>query len=321
MVGRELELTQLHQWLDKARNGERQLVFVTGEPGIGKTALIEAFLFRSSELPKSSKLRKKKKVKSQKSKGKSQKYQTSPRPSTPPLAPVFIGHGQCVEHYGVGEAYLPMLEALGRVCQQADGEYLVEILRRHAPTWLVQMPALVSDAEFDVLQRKVQGAGRECMLREMTDALVAFTAEKPFLLVLEDLHWSDYSTLDLLGVLVKRREAARLLCIGTYRPTEVIVSGHPLRALKQELQSHGQCEELALRVLTESSVEEYSRSAAYRRGARPVIPPPAGSDAVPTDRRQPAFYGERGGLLDAAGSDDGALRTVGARHTSGGGGR
>ena len=150
-----------------------------------------------------------------------------------------------------------MLEALGRVCQQPGGEHLVETLRRHAPTWLVQMPALVSDAEFDVLQRKVQGAGRERMLREMTDALIAFTAEKPFLLVLEDLHWSDYSTLDLLGVLAKRREAARLLCIGTYRPTEVIVSGHPLRALKQELQSHGQCEELALGVLTESSVEEY----------------------------------------------------------------
>jgi DNA-binding winged helix-turn-helix (wHTH) protein len=44
LVGRDTELTQLHGWFDKALNGERQLVFVTGEPGIGKTTLIDAFL-------------------------------------------------------------------------------------------------------------------------------------------------------------------------------------------------------------------------------------------------------------------------------------
>lgn len=44
LVGRETELTQLHGWLAKALQGERQLVFVTGEAGIGKTALIDAFL-------------------------------------------------------------------------------------------------------------------------------------------------------------------------------------------------------------------------------------------------------------------------------------
>jgi DNA-binding winged helix-turn-helix (wHTH) protein len=44
LVGRETELGQLHGWLEKALNGERQIVFVTGEAGIGKTALVEAFL-------------------------------------------------------------------------------------------------------------------------------------------------------------------------------------------------------------------------------------------------------------------------------------
>lgn len=44
LVGREAELAQLHKWLDKALNGKRQIIFVTGEPGIGKTALVEAFL-------------------------------------------------------------------------------------------------------------------------------------------------------------------------------------------------------------------------------------------------------------------------------------
>jgi DNA-binding winged helix-turn-helix (wHTH) protein len=45
-VGREAELAHLHQWLEKALKGERQLVFVTGEPGIGKTTVVEAFLAR-----------------------------------------------------------------------------------------------------------------------------------------------------------------------------------------------------------------------------------------------------------------------------------
>src|SRR5437867_939221 len=44
LVGREAELRQLHNWLEKALNGERQIVFITGEPGIGKTALVEVFL-------------------------------------------------------------------------------------------------------------------------------------------------------------------------------------------------------------------------------------------------------------------------------------
>lgn len=44
LVGREAELTQLHGWLEKAGNGKRQLIFVTGEPGIGKTSLLEVFV-------------------------------------------------------------------------------------------------------------------------------------------------------------------------------------------------------------------------------------------------------------------------------------
>src|SRR5207247_7702494 len=46
VVGREVEVGHLHRWLEKALAGERQLVFVTGEPGIGKTTVVEAFLQR-----------------------------------------------------------------------------------------------------------------------------------------------------------------------------------------------------------------------------------------------------------------------------------
>ena len=61
------------------------------------------------------------------------------------------------------------------------------LLSRYAPTWLVQMPALVSDTEFEALQRKAQGATRERMLREMAEAIEALTADRPLVLIIEDM--------------------------------------------------------------------------------------------------------------------------------------
>jgi DNA-binding winged helix-turn-helix (wHTH) protein len=125
VVGREAELAQLHRWLGKVLSGERQIVFVTGEPGIGKTTLVDAFLHGLDANP-------------------------------------WVGRGQCIEHYGAGEAYMPVLEALGRLCRGPGGERLIELLSRHAPTWLVQMPALLTPADLETLQRKTLGATR-CM--------------------------------------------------------------------------------------------------------------------------------------------------------------
>ena len=226
-VGREQELVQLQSWLGQALHGKRHLVFVTGEPGLGKTTVVEAFL-----------------------------QTLDPRRPTLDASP-WVGQGQCIEHYGAGEAYLPVLEALGHLARAADGEQVVEGLRRYAPTWLAQMPAFVPEGELEVGQQKVQGATQERMLREMAEALEALAVIRPVVLWLEDLQWSDYSTLDLLVSVARRRGPARLLVIGTYRPTDVIVSGHPLKGLKQELQLHRQCEELALQFLSETEVAQY----------------------------------------------------------------
>src|SRR2546428_252463 len=172
-------------------------------------------------------------------------------------ASMWNGRGQCIDHYGAGEAYLPVLEALGRLCREPGGKRLIELLSQHAPSWLVQMPALLSPAELEMLQRKVAGTTRERMLRELAEAVEAITAERPLVLWLEDLHWSDYSTLDWLAYLARRREPARLVVIGTYRPVEVIVQEHPLKGVKQELQQHGLCQELPLGYLSEAAVGEY----------------------------------------------------------------
>jgi len=221
-VGRELELAQLHTYFAKALHGERQIIFVAGEPGIGKTTLVEAFL-----------------------------QQVIAEDD------FWLGRGQCIEHYGAGEAYLPLLDALGRLGRESEGQRLIELLNQQAPTWLVQMPALLTAPELEMLQRKTQGATRERMLRELAEAVERLTAERPLVLWLEDLHWCDVSTLDWLAFVARRREPARLLVIGTYRPVDVLVQGHPLRAVKQELQTRGYCRELLLDFLSEEEVAEY----------------------------------------------------------------
>jgi predicted ATPase len=95
------------------------------------------------------------------------------------------------------------------------------------------------------------------MLRELAEALERLTARPPLLLVLEDLHWCDASTLDLLAMLAGRREPARLLVLGTYRPPDVLQRGHPLQTMHHELQRHGQCTELPLPLLSETAVAAY----------------------------------------------------------------
>src|SRR5439155_18325837 len=122
---------------------------------------------------------------------------------------------------------------------------------------LVQMTGLVSAAAYEALGRRVLGTTRERMLREMAEALEVLSAERPLVLVLEDLHWSDYSTLDLLSLLARRQEPARLLVIGTFRPAEASRQAHPLRAVVQELRVRGGCEELELSPLAEEEFGAY----------------------------------------------------------------
>src|SRR5262249_59744263 len=108
---------------------------------------------------------------------------------------------------------------------------------------------------------------RDRVLRELTEAVDILTAERPLVLVLEDLHWSDTATLAWLACVARRREPARLLVIGTYGPMDVLVGAHPLRAVVQELQRHGQCAELPLACLTEAGVAVYL---AARSAGRPL---------------------------------------------------
>jgi predicted ATPase len=171
--------------------------------------------------------------------------------------PLWITWGQCIAHYGRGESYLPVLDALGQLCRNTTDARVLEVLKQYAPTWMLLLPAYHNAAEREALQRTVHGATPERMLREIADALEALTAVQPVILLLEDLHWSDMATVDLLAWLALRRQSARLLLVGTYRPVDVIVQQHPLRAVVRELALHELCAELSLDLLNQAEIGQY----------------------------------------------------------------
>jgi predicted ATPase len=184
---------------------------------------------------------------------------------------VRTGRGQCVEHSGEGEPYLPFLEALWQLSHGPAQDTILAVLRRYAPLWLVQLPGLVSEPELERLQRQVGGATPARMRRELAQALEVLAADALLVLVLEDLQWSDRATVDLLASLVQRREPAQLLVLGTYRPVDVVLQAHPLHAMVQELGGRGQVRELPLELLPAEDVAAYLSG----RLQGPVAPPPS----------------------------------------------
>jgi DNA-binding winged helix-turn-helix (wHTH) protein/tetratricopeptide (TPR) repeat protein len=222
IVGRESAITRLDEALDRALKGQRQIIFVTGEGGIGKTTLIDVF-HQSAAL----------------------------------AGNVRVARGQCVEGFGGKEAYYPLLEALGQLFRDEDSDSIIQNFVKLAPTWLLQLPSLLKAEQRAALEREIIGSTRERMVRELCEALESVTSQSPLILSLEDLHWVDPSTLDFISALARRRGAAKLLLLGTYRPADVIIAQSPLKVLKQDLVIHNLSSEIVLERLEESDVAEY----------------------------------------------------------------
>jgi DNA-binding winged helix-turn-helix (wHTH) protein len=222
-VGRRAELATLDECLARALDGARQTVFITGEAGIGKTTLVQAF----------------------------------DRSARPRGRAVHVLHGQCVQQYGQREPYMPLLEAVERLLSSAAGEPLIPLLRRVAPRWYAQIPSIHPADDPAASPRAPAPGAPERMLREMGTFLEVVAARSAVVLVLEDLHWSDTATVDLLAFLAQRPDRARLFIIGTYRAAEASVHEHPVRELKQALRVRRRCTEIALDYLSAADVREY----------------------------------------------------------------
>jgi DNA-binding winged helix-turn-helix (wHTH) protein len=148
-VKRASLLARLQPLWRSSLQGARQLVFLTGEARIGKTTLIEMFLAEIAE-----------------------------------QAPSVL-RARCVEHFGQGEALLPLLEAIEHQCRMESGAALIGRLRRHAPVWLAQLPSVLTSEERAALQREILGASRERMLREGCLLLEELCNAAPLVLVVE----------------------------------------------------------------------------------------------------------------------------------------
>lgn len=216
-IGRAEALSRLRSAWDVACSGRRAVVWVAGEPGIGKTTLIEHFVAG--------------------------------------LGDVACARGQCVDHYGTGEPYLPVLEALAELSRSDSA--LAPLLRAVAPTWLLQLPWLSTVEERDALRRELAGVSPERMLREMGELLDRYTERRPLLLVTEDLHWSDRATIQLIDSIARRRGSGRLMWLASFRLAEVVALDHPLNPMRHELRLHGLCEEIVLDPFSEREVADY----------------------------------------------------------------
>jgi DNA-binding winged helix-turn-helix (wHTH) protein len=230
LVGRDRALSELRESLHAASKGHRQIVFVTGEPGIGKTALVDEFVRTSrSEVPG-----------------------------------VRVACGQCIEARGSTEPYYPMLAALGGLCQGRSAASIIQTLAMDAPTWLVQFPWLLNDEHRKTLHQEILGTTRERMLREIAAALETMAADVPLLLVFEDLQWADPSTLDLISVVARGRLPAKLIVIATIREVDTEPAQLLPKYLVHDLLMRRLCRAIDLRPLSVQEVAAYLVEGSYQ---------------------------------------------------------
>ena len=223
-VARERELARLDACLDAAMNGQSRVVFLTGGPGRGKTALMQAFARRAMGVH-------------------------------PDL---LVAIGKCNAYSGVGDPYLPFRQVLGAltgdVTDALSREHAqrlwgalplaVQVLLERGPDLidsLVPGPPLLGRAKAAVpakgngwLRRLMEWVERDrtaaaalepnALLAQAADTLCAMAERFPLLLMLDDLHWSDTGSSSLLlhlGRQLAEGGRHKMLVVGAYRPEEL----------------------------------------------------------------------------------------------------
>jgi predicted ATPase len=215
-VGRDAQRARLQRAYARVKQGTGTIVAVTGEPGIGKTSLIEDFvraLAANGERP-------------------------------------VIARGRCSESLAGAEAYLPILDAIEALLRGTDGPAFDALVMTVAPTWYAQIATPAGDASHPT-------PSQERMKRELVALFHALAVAEPLVLVIDDLHWADVSTIDALNYLAGRFDGTRVLVLIGYRPSDMSLTNHPFIAIRSELQAHGVFDEMPLAFLQPRDIERY----------------------------------------------------------------
>ncbi len=218
VVGRDREMAELLRTFESVAEGQGRVLCLTGEPGIGKTTVVETFL---KELPSS----------------------------------CHVARGRCSESLAGSDAYLPVLEALEHLLR-AGGESLGRTMSTLAPAWYVRV-APPGDPFAKRILAEDPLASQERLKREMVALFSGLARDRPVVLFFDDLHWADPSTVDLLGYCGIRWSGHRILVVGAYRPSYLIAGNNPLLSVKLEMQARGLCREISMPFLTHTDVERY----------------------------------------------------------------
>lgn len=158
-----------------------------------------------------------------------------------------VAIGQCLPEYDVGEPFLPILEALSRLWRGGDGERIRRVVEARSVQWATLLDGRAPAASVT----------RDRLLHELVEVLAAISAERPLVLVLEDLHWADPSTLALLRALGLRSDAMRLLVVATYRPVDAILAERDVGEIQRDVVLKSRGREIAVRPLSPADVREY----------------------------------------------------------------
>jgi tetratricopeptide (TPR) repeat protein len=215
LVGREKQLQVLRACWEEARAGRGQLALITGEPGIGKTCLALQAAAQSE-------------------------------------SPVLL-IGRCQEQPG-GHAYHAFAQVLRSYFATVTFESLDEPSRQLignfaqlVPEIRQMLPGLPVPPPLEPKQEKLRG------MTSLTQFVRGATQERPWLLILDDLHWADQSSLELLRHLGRCLPSMALLVIGTYRDVE-LEQGHPLLEVVRDLSRHPTYRHFPLDRLDQESV-------------------------------------------------------------------
>jgi tetratricopeptide (TPR) repeat protein len=223
-VGRNRERDQIAEVFDRVTQGRGLFVCVAGEPGIGKTTLMADFL---ADLAAAGR-------------------------------PFAHARGRCSERLAGTEAYLPVLEALEGLLRGERGDAAAQTVKSVAPSWYAQVaPHAGEDSSLVRALREGGGVSQDRLKREFGALILELSRSQPLVIFLDDIHWADASTIDLLAYVAARCENQPVLFLLSYRPTELALAKHPFGTLKLDLQARGLCREIALDFLAREDIERY----------------------------------------------------------------